>query len=169
MGVKRVVTGHDAAGRSVVTASEEVPELPLGPGATSWNPWQSEGPASYPDDGRDPPPPRNLFPPVGGFRVSIIQLRAGGTEAFDAFIAESLASVADLAKPGMHKTATTDFILVLSGQLTLELDDGVEEVLHPGDIVIQNGTRHRWINRGDTDAVWASFVVGAHHAEAGSA
>ena len=39
---------------------------------------------------------------------------------------------------------------------------GLEELLHPGDIVIQNGTRHRWINRGDTDAVWAAFVVGVN-------
>ena len=38
--------------------------------------------------------------------------------------------------------------------------------LHPGDIVVQNGTRHRWINRGDTDAVWAAIVIGAEHTDA---
>jgi mannose-6-phosphate isomerase-like protein (cupin superfamily) len=166
MKVKRIVTGHDKAGRAVVVAKEDVDELELGAGATSWNVWQSDEPARYPDDGREPPPSALLFPPVGGYRVSIIRLRAGGTEAFDGFVAESLAAFADPARPGMHKTASTDFDLVLSGELVLELDDGAEEVLQPGDIVVQNGTRHRWINRGDTDAVWAAFVVGAEHAAA---
>jgi mannose-6-phosphate isomerase-like protein (cupin superfamily) len=164
--VRRIVTGHDAAGRSVIVAKDEVGELPLGPGAGSWNVWHSDGPARYPDDGSEPPATSSVFPPVGGFRLSIVRLRAGGTQAFDAFIAETLAKVADPGRPGMHKTATTDFDLVLSGELVLELDDGVEEALGPGDIVVQNGTRHRWINRGETDAMWAAFTVGAEHFDA---
>jgi mannose-6-phosphate isomerase-like protein (cupin superfamily) len=166
MKVRRVVTGHDSAGRAVIVADEEVQEIPLGPGASSWAPWSSDGPASYPDDGADPPPPKFAFPPVGGFRIGIVRLRAGGTEAFDAFVAEALAPLADPERPGMHKTATTDFDLILSGQVVLELDDGIETLLRPGDLVVQNGTRHRWINRGDTDAVWAAFTVGAEHADA---
>jgi mannose-6-phosphate isomerase-like protein (cupin superfamily) len=167
--VRRIVTGHDDAGRAVVVADEPVDELELGSGATSWNVWRSDAPASYPDDGSDPPPSPLLFPPAGGFGVSIINLRAGGTEAFDGFIAGSMATFADPARPGMHKTATTDFDLVLSGELVLELDDGVEVVLHPGDIVVQSGTRHRWINRGDIDAQWAAFIVGAEHKDAPTA
>ena len=41
---------------------------------------------------------------------------------------------------------------------------GVEKVLCPGDTVVQNGTRHRWVNRGTEPAVWAAFMVGAHRA-----
>ena len=52
--------------------------------------------------------------------------------------------------------------MILSGELILELDDGVEKVLRPGDIVVQNGTRHRWGNRGTEPAVFAVFMVGAH-------
>ena len=166
MHVRRVVTGHDDSGRAVIVAREEVPALEACQGASIWSPWSSDSPARYPDDGRDPPSSTFAFPPPGGCSVSIIQLRAGCTESFDAFIAEAMAPVADPSTPGMHKTATTDFDLVIAGELTLELDDGLEEVLHPGDIVIQNGTRHRWINRGDADAVWAAFVVGAEHADA---
>jgi quercetin dioxygenase-like cupin family protein len=98
--------------------------------------------------------------------MQIVRLKAGGTEAFDTFIAEGLAPVADANRPGMHGTASTDFGLVLSGQLILELEDGTEIMLTPGDVVVQNGTRHRWVNRGHTDAVWAAFIVGAEHPEA---
>jgi len=66
--------------------------------------------------------------------------------------------------PGMHTTDTIDFEVVLSGEVVLELDDGAETVLRPGDTVVQNGTRHRWVNRGTEPAVWAAFIIGAHRA-----
>ena len=49
--------------------------------------------------------------------------------------------------PGMHTTDTVDFDFVVSGEVYLELDDGAEVLLKPGDCVVQNGTRHRWNNR----------------------
>ena len=64
--------------------------------------------------------------------------------------------------PGMHTTDTIDFEVVLSGEVILELDDGVEKMLRPSDTVVQNGTRHRWGNRGTEPAVLAVFTVGAH-------
>jgi quercetin dioxygenase-like cupin family protein len=54
--------------------------------------------------------------------------------------------------------------VVLSGELILELDDGVETVLRPGDTAVKNGTRHRWGNRGAEPAVMAVFMVGTHRA-----
>ena len=45
--------------------------------------------------------------------------------------------------PGMHTTPTIDFEVVLDGEVWLELDDGAEVLLRPGDTVVQNGTRHR--------------------------
>jgi mannose-6-phosphate isomerase-like protein (cupin superfamily) len=64
----------------------------------------------------------------------------------------------------MHTTATIDYGVVLSGQAILELDDGVEVALEAGDTYIQNGTRHRWHNRGDVPAVLAIALIGALHA-----
>ena len=52
----------------------------------------------------------------------------------------------DPSDPGMHTTDTIDFEVVLEGTITLELDDGAEVTLRPGDTVVQNGTRHRWKN-----------------------
>jgi hypothetical protein len=65
--------------------------------------------------------------------------------------------------PGMHTTDTIDFEVVLDGEVWLELDDGVEVQLKPGDTVVQNGTRHAWRNHGGTSARLAVFNVGAHH------
>jgi quercetin dioxygenase-like cupin family protein len=49
---------------------------------------------------------------------------------------------------------------VLSGELTLELDDGAERVVRAGEVIIQNGTRHRWHNRGTETAVIGCVMVG---------
>jgi quercetin dioxygenase-like cupin family protein len=65
----------------------------------------------------------------------------------------------------MHTTDTIDFDVILSGAVILELDDGVEKELRPGDTVVQNGTRHRWSTRGTEPAVMAVFTVGAHRSE----
>ena len=70
----------------------------------------------------------------------------------------------DPCDPGMHTTDTIDFEVVLEGTITLELDDGAEVALRPGDTVVQNGTRHRWKNAGDSVARFAVFICGASHA-----
>ena len=64
----------------------------------------------------------------------------------------------------MHTTDTIDFEVVLEGTVVLELDDGAEVTLRPGDTVVQNGTRHRWRNGGDTPARFAYVICGASHA-----
>ena len=62
------------------------------------------------------------------------------------------------ANAGFHRTDTTDFGVLLSGNMALELDDGAEVVLSPGDALIENGTRHRWRVVGDVPASLASFT-----------
>ena len=49
---------------------------------------------------------------------------------------------------GWHQTATVDLVLVLEGDLALQLDEG-EVLLHPGDVVIQQGTKHAWHTRSE--------------------
>ena len=98
---------------------------------------------------------------------------AGG-ELADADVEQALADLdaklpgmvgyMDPSDPGMHTTDTIDFEVVLEGTIVLELDDGAEVTLQPGDTVVQNGTRHRWRNPGDTPAHLALFICGASHA-----
>jgi mannose-6-phosphate isomerase-like protein (cupin superfamily) len=56
--------------------------------------------------------------------------------------------------------------VVLSGEATLEFDDGAKATLGAGDTYVQNGTRHRWSNTGDVPAVLAVVLVGANHTKA---
>jgi quercetin dioxygenase-like cupin family protein len=62
----------------------------------------------------------------------------------------------------MHTTDSVDIILVLAGEITLELDDGAEKVCRAGDIIVQNGTRHRWHNNTDELAVTYAVLIGGH-------
>ena len=45
-----------------------------------------------------------------------------------------------------HRTDTVDVVTILSGRIVIELADGASKELKPGDVVIQNGTLHRWRN-----------------------
>jgi hypothetical protein len=60
--------------------------------------------------------------------------------------------------PGMHKSRTTDYIILLSGSIHLVLDKGEVE-LQPFDAVVQRGTNHSWVNRGSTDALLMAVLV----------
>ena len=57
----------------------------------------------------------------------------------------------------MHTTDTVDYDIVMSGEIWMELDNGVEVHLKPFDCVVQNGTRHGWRNKGSEDCVMVSF------------
>jgi mannose-6-phosphate isomerase-like protein (cupin superfamily) len=176
MKVRRVVTGHDASGKAVFASDDEVePVVPrLSPGSAFHQIWNGDEPPHFPDDGSRPPP-TTYFPKVGGFRFNLFTLPPDGDVGLpaDLDIAAAMAEL-DAAlpgmlahmepnEPGMHTTATIDFEVVLSGEVWLELDDGATVHLRPGDTVVQNGTRHRWSNRGDVPVTLAVFLIGAHH------
>jgi quercetin dioxygenase-like cupin family protein len=67
----------------------------------------------------------------------------------------------ELDNPGMHTTDTVDYAIVLEGEAWLELDDGKEVHPKPHDIVIQNGTRHAWRNKGSMPVRIAFVLIGA--------
>jgi mannose-6-phosphate isomerase-like protein (cupin superfamily) len=176
MEVRRVVTGHDDAGKAVFASDERVaPVAPaLLPGSEFHRLWGGDEAPRFPDDG-SMPEHSSYFPPVGGFRFGFFTIPPDGgagvpagldVEAALAELAQELPGLAEHMEPddpGMHTTATIDFEVVLEGEVTLELDDGATVTLSPGDTVVQNGTRHRWSNRGDVPARLAVFICGAHH------
>lgn len=63
--------------------------------------------------------------------------------------------------PGMHKTPSTDYIILLSGEITLILDK-TEHTLKPFDVVVQRGTNHAWVNRGTETAFLMAILVDAN-------
>jgi mannose-6-phosphate isomerase-like protein (cupin superfamily) len=180
MDVRRVVTGHDADGKAVFVSDEAVAPITVGllPGNEFHRLWGADEAPHFPDDGSPPAQP-SYFPPVGGFRFGFFTVPPDGGAGvpadldIGAALAEleervpGLAGHMELDDPGMHTTATIDFEVVLSGEVTLELDNGATKTMKPGDTVVQNGTRHRWSNSGTEPAVLAVFIVGAHHERVG--
>lgn len=174
MDVRMVVTGQDASGKSVFVSDEKVVApltLQLMPGAEFHRLWGSDEVTKLPTDGKPPPQP-SYFPPAGGYRFAFFTLppqAQASVEGIDFEVAmrefeeklPGLAGHMEPDNPGMHTTDTVDWDLVISGEIVLELDDGAEVTLRPGDCVIQNGTRHRWHNRGTEPAVLAVAIVGA--------
>lgn len=173
MNVRRVVTGHDDQGKAVVASDQRVEPITvsLAPDAEFFSLWGSDEPQTYPGDGENPAPAA-WFPPADGFRFAFFTLPpgdgAGPPEDIDAAVAEieaklpGMLATVEMDDPGMHTSDTTDFDVVISGEVILELDDGAEVLLKPGDTVVQNGTRHRWRNPGSVPAVLAVAIVGAH-------
>jgi mannose-6-phosphate isomerase-like protein (cupin superfamily) len=171
--IRRVVTGHSPTGKAVFVSDERVAATPMGTGAAGGfhQLWGGDEPPIFPDEGRLPAQ-ATFFPPVGGYRIVVVTMAPAGVSRrpegdVDAVMGEmerrfpGLASHMEPDNPGMHTTDTIDFEYVLAGELVLELDDGAEVVLHPGDTVVQNGTRHRWHNRTSEAAEYVAFMVGA--------
>ena len=134
MKVRTVVTGHDAKGRAVFVRDEKVDGTPIsGLGELAFL-WNANEPATYPNAGNNPAAP-GIFPPVGGIRFIIGTYLPGNFIAPEPTPEMHLEDGDELggANAGFHRTDTTDFGVVLSGNLALQLDDGAEVSLSPGD------------------------------------
>ena len=177
MKVRRVVTGHDPSGKSVFVSDEAVEPttVQMMPSAEFHLLWGGDKTPQFPDDG-SMPDWRTYFPPIGGFRFGMFTVPPGGVaggELAESNVEQALADIEDklpgmvryldATEPGMHTTDTIDFEVVLDGTIVLELDDGAEVALHPGDTIVQNGTRHAWHNHGTQVARLAVFLIGANH------
>jgi mannose-6-phosphate isomerase-like protein (cupin superfamily) len=114
----------------------------------------------------DPPHRAPLWAEPGGTRVVLATFpplspsEATTSQGVEAKFPE-LISAFDPDGSGMHATDTIDYVMVLSGSLTLELDDGAKVGLHVGDTVIQRGTRHAWRNYSPEPATVIGFSTGA--------
>src|SRR5262245_2530570 len=101
MGVRRVVTGHDADGRSVIISDDDVEGVASGErGGEGISIWGRDDTAHFPDDGSHPTWTA-LFPPVGGCRLTVFSLAPGGSDDFDNFIATALTDYAVEGRPGL--------------------------------------------------------------------
>jgi mannose-6-phosphate isomerase-like protein (cupin superfamily) len=160
--IHRVVTGHDADGKSVVTSNGPLPtviELKAIPGTVFHEVWSTTGTPAPVDNGADPSlGPLLLPPPKHGSRIRFVDippdtadyLTHGAERMTDAFaqIGDAAASTVkkDSPHPLIHRTESVDYGIVIEGELTLVLDDA-EVLLKPGAVVVQRGTNHAWANR----------------------
>jgi hypothetical protein len=172
---RRVVTGHDADGVAIVVSDEPVPryvERRAIPGMTDAIVWATASPPRAPGDGADPTVAvSSVVPGPGETRFLTVTLPPASVMAsarFDpaAAAAEDAEVIPGLAErfepdnPGMHVTPTVDYVLVLEGEVWLDLDGGRETMLRAGDLVIQNATRHAWRNKSERPATMAVVMLG---------
>jgi mannose-6-phosphate isomerase-like protein (cupin superfamily) len=160
--IHRVVTGHNAQGRAVVTSEGPLPtvvEIAAIPGTVFHEVWSTSQSPAVVDNGPDPTlGPLVLPPPQRGTSIRFVDippdtpefLARGAERMHDAFsqIGDAAASTVntDSPHPLMHRTESVDYGVVIEGELTLVLDDG-EVQLRPGSVVVQRGTNHAWANR----------------------
>ena len=161
-----IVTQNDSAGKSSVL--EDLQMEPYGVGV--FNFWQTFLDRS-PDDLSGRGPSFKFFPNPGAtqFRLFTIppedpsatpdQIKAIADEFFK-HVGWPAARRDTKRHPFMHVTPTVDYILLLSGEISLLLDEGDPIPLKPFDAVVQRGTNHSWLNTGKTTALLMAVMVG---------
>jgi hypothetical protein len=175
--IRRVVTGRDSREVSCFTSVETVEPISVG-GMQVVNLWGTGDEGAH--IGNDPAEKPELFPffPDGsghGTRLLAVHFAPDSWEATDAEasmaqleaaaemerLQPGLSQVFEPDSPGMHTTDTVDYGICIRGELWLELDDGAEERITPGTVVVQRGTRHAWRNRSDEVATMIYVLIGA--------
>ena len=140
--IRRVVTGHDASGRAVVKIDEIAKNLVSSrPGATACVVWTTEG-----------------FP-VDNTGEEDAGLRKTGTTLDNGTVFRIL-ELAPGVTPRNHRTNSIDYAVVMSGEVDMELDDRTVR-LKAGDVLVQRGTIHNWVNRGTEPCVIAFVLIAA--------
>jgi len=165
--MRRVVTGHNDKGKSVVLLDGAPVEA-----GTLFEIWDTDGARVDSHDAADRMQKDVVLSPKAGgsicryFRVDPVpegttreELEAIYAEAFAA-IGASHERVDTTRHPGMHKTKTVDYVVLLEGEVTLLLEDD-EVALKPFDVVIQRGTNHAWVNCGTAPALLLAVLVDA--------
>ena len=146
--VRRVITGHDTNGKAIVKIDEVAKHVAQGrPGAMVCNVWTTDvSPANNDGDADD-------------------GLRKVGTTLKNGTIFRILEFSPGLAARN-HRTDSIDYIVVMSGEIDMELDETTVH-LKEGDVMVQRGTIHNWINRGTEPCKLAVILIDAKSVEAG--
>jgi mannose-6-phosphate isomerase-like protein (cupin superfamily) len=169
--VRRVLTGHDAGGRSTFIADGEAPnvkEMASMPGLALTDLWETGGaPARNEGDKDAAARPVRLEPPSSGTILRIVEFPPDSAwrekaDAGAAFKSIGAGHAKDKASsdPMMHKTSTVDYIIVLRGEIYAIMETG-EKLLRAGDILVQRGTNHSWSVRGSEPCIVAAILVNA--------
>lgn len=170
---RRIVTGHDTQGRSIV--QEDGPPARVvtlgGDSGTTFHEIWSTGGTPAPIDrasGEPDEPGIALLPPTNGTRIRVLDippddgtaaaLPRGAVKALFEAIGAGHTLPENPPHPLMHRTETVDYGIVLEGEVTLVLDDS-ETVVRAGDIVVQRGTSHAWANRSNANARIAFILI----------
>ena len=153
--VRRVVTGHDENGKAVVVSDERLTAVPrrVGANITGCEIWSTDR------------------MPVDNSRETEAAQRAGFVTRHN-YVGSGQGTTCRITEfaPGHgrfpHRTETVDYAILLKGECDLELDNGNTVHLKQGDIVVQRGTMHAWVNTGTEPCVFAFVLIDADPVEA---
>ena len=169
--IRRIVTGHDARGKSIFVSDGPSPHvLTIGgrPDFALTNLWVTDStPARNTGSADAAARPVVLEPPANRTIFRVVEFppeKTGGAfdrkAAFAAMGADHALDPDAGRHPGMHKTDTVDYAIVLSGEIWALMDEG-ETLMTAGDCLVQRGTNHAWANRSDTPCLVAFILVNA--------
>jgi mannose-6-phosphate isomerase-like protein (cupin superfamily) len=146
---RRVVTGHDASGRAIVLSDEELQSPPaMAAGIEGMPLWTTQGFPPSNDGDRDTKGDVSGITMPDGTAFALVRLEPG-------------------CAPFPHRTSSLDYGVIVSGEIDMEMDDGVTVHFKAGDVYVQRGTMHTWINRGSEACVLAAIVIDAKPVQAG--
>jgi len=168
--MRRIVTGHNEEGRSVITL-DGPPARSIGEDVGGlFELWNTDGNNIISTDNVDRADADIILsPPIGGTKFRYFQINplpeGVPNEMMQEIAADAFEKIGaahhrvDTSKhPAMHKTDTIDYIILLKGDVTLILDE--EEVsLEPFDVVVQRGTNHAWVNNGTEPALLIAVLI----------
>jgi hypothetical protein len=166
---RRVVTGHNTDGRSVVISDGPVSSVGSDLGqiiawATDTVPAAAARPEDVDSGDALHEPPRTgvkIFyveiPPDGG-SLTHTEKEAIAREMFAA-LGKGFVQVDTSRHPFMHMTPTIDCVIILTGEVSLLVDEGDPVPLQPFDIVVQQGTNHAWVNTGTEPALFVAIMA----------
>lgn len=172
-GIRRIVTGNDKNGNSVIIKDGPTPGVkttPNRPGVVIHNLWTTTGaPSRFDEPDETASPDLPLIPPEKGTVFRIVEFPSEkqvkqvdsktAQKAFKEFGASKALDKSEKSRHAfMHKTDTVDYGICLEGEITLVLDDS-EVVMHKGDVCIQRGTNHAWTNHSDKPCIMAFVLI----------
>jgi len=175
--VRRIVTGHNDDGRSIIVDDGDSPNVFASEDITGFGavvPWLTE-PGDVSNLGNDDAAPADaaipMYPKAGGtvFRIASFPpddaySADAASSMFGSFDGEHARDAAgDDASDRhfwFHRTDSLDYAIVLEGEIWL-LTDEDETLVRPGEVVIQRGTSHAWSNRSDQICRMAFVLIGA--------
>ena len=173
---RRIVTGHNAQGRSVILADETSPHvMPImgQPNFAVTDFWKTAATPADNSSGTSLDPcqlPIQVAPPADGSVFRVVQFppdkdwaakaaAMGGSVAIDE-TAKAANTGGPVRHAHMHRTRSIDYAIVLSGEIWAVMDDG-ETKMTAGDVLIQRGTNHAWANRSSMPCVVAFVLIDA--------
>jgi len=162
--IRRLVTGDGANGRSSIVEdapASAVRTVAERPGYRSVNVWRTEEAPVKINSADTAANHQGILPPANGTILRIIDFPPESADpaerqrriqaTFNGMFKDAIHDKRAGAHPGMHRTETIDYAIILEGEIWAVMDEG-ETLMRAGDVLIQRGTNHAWANRSQKTA-----------------